>query len=426
MEIVVVGAGHVGLVAACCLANSGHRVTGVEIDKAKLELLNSGISPFYERGIEELLHSGLSSQRLAFSPTLTAPVKAEVVMIAVNTPSLADGSTDLSQVYAAVTEVRDKVRDPVIMVMKSTVPPGTGNTLVKSYLEQTPVTYVANPEFLRSGQAIDDWYHPSRIVIGTNGRQALDEIGPLYANISAPLLVTDVTSAEMIKIAANAFLTVRISFINEIANLCEILGARIDDVVKGLGLDPRFGTDFLRPGVGYGGPCLPKDARSLNYLAAKNGYDFKLLRATIEVNTRQRILIIQKLKQLLGPLNGKEIALLGLAFKPYTDDVTDAPSLDIARLLIAEGAKLRVHGFMAMINARPLLPESVVFAEDIYSATAGANAAVLITEWPEFIEADWEAIKERMLEPYVILDGRNALPRKKMLAAGFRYVGIGG
>jgi len=229
----------------------------------------------------------------------------------------------------------------------------------------------------------------------------------------------------MIKHAANAFLATKISFINEIANMCQILGADIDDVIQGLGLDPRIGTAFLQPGAGYGGPCLPKDARALKALASNKGYDFKLLQAAIEVNTRQCALMVEKLKQLLGSLRGKEIALLGLAFKPGTDDVTEAPALYIARLLIAEGANLRVYDPMAMENARSLLHNSVVFAEDIYSATASAQAVVLLTEWPEFNEVDWGAIKGRMLEPYMILDGRNALPQHKLRVMGFKYEGIG-
>ena len=425
MEIVVIGIGRVGLVGACCLASSGHRVTGVEMNQARLNLLSQGSNPIYEKDIQVLLEQGLASGKLTFVPTLPVPLKADVAMITVNTPSSSDGKADLSNVHTAVAQVREAVRSPLIMVMKSTVPPGTGVALKQRYLEDKRVTYVANPEFLRAGQAVNDWYHPSRIVIGTNNQQAVDKIRRLYADIEAPLLVTDVTSAEIIKYAANAFLTTKISFINEIANLCDTVGANIDDVVKGLGFDPRIGTAFLQPGVGYGGQCLPKDARALDYLASKKGYDFKLLKATIEVNTRQRVLLVDRLKQLLGSLQGKQIALLGLSFKPDTDDVTEAPSLDIVSRLVAEGAKLRVYDPMAMENAKPLLPSNIVFAPDIYSATAGSNAAVLVTEWQEFIEADWQAIKKQMIEPYVVLDGRNTLPQEKLVAAGFKYVGVG-
>jgi len=239
------------------------------------------------------------------------------------------------------------------------------------------------------------------------------------------VIITDITSAETIKYAANAFLVTKISFINEIANLCEAIDANIDDVAKGIGLDPRIGPDFLRAGLGYGGSCFPKDARAIDFSALNKGYDFRLLKATIEVNTRQRILAVHKLKQLLGSLAGKEIALLGLAFKPDTNDTREAPSLDIAYLLHEEGAGLRVYDPAAMENARALLPSGIVFAPDIYSATAGANAVVLVTEWQEFIQADWQAIKKQMQEPYLIFDGRNALAQDKLRALGFKYLGVG-
>ncbi|GAG54638.1 unnamed protein product [marine sediment metagenome] len=239
------------------------------------------------------------------------------------------------------------------------------------------------------------------------------------------MIITDITSAETIKYAANAFLVTKISFINEIANLCEAADANIDDVARGVGLDPRIGPDFLRAGLGYGGSCFPKDARALDFSALNKGYDFRLLKATIEVNTKQRILAVHKLKQLLNGLAGKEIALLGLAFKPDTDDVREAPSLDIAYLLHEEGARLRVYDPVAIENARHLLPEGITLAPDIYSATAGTNALVLITEWREFIQADWQAIKKEMKEPYLIFDGRNALPQDKLIALGFKYMGIG-
>ena len=268
--MVVIGVGRIGLVAACCLASSGHQVTGVEIDKAKLKLLDSGISPnSYEPSIEELLQGGLSSGKLAFSQALPAHLRADAIMVTVNTPPQASGDADLSQIYSVLAQIRDIFKDPLIILMKSTVPPGTGVHLIKNYFEGTPITYISNPEFLRTGQAIHDWYHPSRIVIGTDNERAVEQVRQLYSDIAAPVLVTDITSAEMVKYAANNFLSAKISFINEIANLCEILGANIDDVVQGVGLDPRIGTAFLQPGVGYGGPCLSKDARALYHLHLK-------------------------------------------------------------------------------------------------------------------------------------------------------------
>ena len=425
MNITVIGAGYVGLVAACCLANSGHQVTCVEANEAKLRLLNHGTSPIEEKGIDQLLKQGMSSGKLTFVPSLPKPVQSDIIMITVGTPSLPSGAADLSYIYDIAAELADAVQHPLILVMKSSVPPGTGVKLVQRYFKNSPLSYVANPEFLREGQAIEDWYHPSRIVIGAEDNKIAEAVRQLYADIDAPVIVTDITSAETIKYAANAFLVTKISFINEIANLCEAAGANIDDVARGIGLDRRIGPDFLRAGLGYGGSCFPKDARALDFSALNKGYDFRLLKATIEVNTKQRILAVHKLKQLLGSLTGKEIVLLGLAFKPDTDDVREAPSLDIAYLLDEGGAKLHVYDPRAMENARPLLPSDITFAANIYSATAGANAVILVTEWQEFIEADWQAIKKQMKKPYLIFDGRNALPQDKLRALGFRYVGVG-
>jgi UDPglucose 6-dehydrogenase len=425
MEIVVVGIGRIGAVAACCLADAGHKVTGIEVAADKLKLMISGTVPFHEPGLEELLKRGLQTGNLRLAATLPAPLKADIVMIAVNTPAMADGSCDLSHVHAAVAQVTDVLDGPATMVMKSTVPPVTGVGIVNEYLRGTQISYISNPEFLRGGRGVYDWKNPDRIVIGAGNKRAADRVRLMYKGTEAPVLVTDITSAEMIKYASNTFLAAKVSFINEIANICEIVGANIDDVARGMGLDPRIGPSFLQAGLGYGGHCLPKDAAALDSLASGKGYDFKMLRATTEVNARQRILPVEKLRQLLGSLKGKEIALLGLAFKPGTSDASEAPALDIARLLLAEGAKLRAYDPAAMESARSLLPDGVVFAKDIYSAAAGASAVVLTTEWPEFVKADWEKIKKAMVEPYVVVDGRNALPAEKLIGAGFKYSGVG-
>lgn len=425
MNIIVIGAGYVGLVAACCLSKSSHQVACVETNQAKLKLLNQGISPMQEKGIDRLLKQGLASGKLSFASSLPESLQADMVMVTVGTPSLPSGAADLSCVYRVAQEMRNVAQRPLILVMKSTVPPGTGVRLVERYFKGTPTAYVSNPEFLREGQAIEDWYHPNRIVIGARDSKTADKVRQLYSGIDAPTIITDITSAETIKYAANAFLVTKISFINEIANLCEATDANIDDVAKGIGLDSRIGPHFLRAGLGYGGSCFPKDARALDFSALNKGYDFRLLKATIEVNTKQRILAVYKLKQLLGGLEGKEIALLGLAFKPDTDDARETPALDIAYLLHEEAAKLRVYDPAAMENARPLLPSGITFASDIYSATAASNAVVLITEWQEFIQADWQAVKNQMKEPYLIFDGRNALPQDKLRTLGFKYVGVG-
>jgi UDPglucose 6-dehydrogenase len=425
MEVVVIGVGRIGSVAACCLANAGHRVTGIEVNPNNLQIMNSGGIPYHEPDLDGLLNSGLETGNLKFAAVLPGSLKADIVMIAVNTPAMPDGACDLSYVHTAVAQARDALDGPTAMVMKSTVPPGTGVKLIKEHLQGTQITYVSNPEFLRGGQSVYDWYHPTRIVVGTDDNQAVDKLRLMYAGIEAPLLVTDITSAEMIKYASNTFLATKVSFINEIANLCETVGADIDDVVTGMGLDPRIGPAFLQAGLGYGGHCLPKDAAALDSLAASKDYDFKVLKAVIEVNTRQRTLVVNKLKRLLGSLKGKEIVLLGLAFKPGTSDVSDAPSLDIARLLIGEGARLRAYDPLGMKNARTLLPDGVVFAKDVYSAVAGACAIVLATEWPEFIEADWNRIKKTMIEPCIVVDSRNALPVENLVRAGLKYFGVG-
>ena len=425
MNTIVIGAGYVGLTAACCLANSGHFVTCVESNENKLRLLQKGINYIKEKGIEELLKQGLDTGKLTFALGLPQPLQAEIVMVAVGTPSLANGAADLSAVHQVAVQIKNAARHPFILVMKSTVPPGTGVKLIQRYFQNSPIAYVSNPEFLREGQAIWDWYHPDRIVIGAEDEKAAEKVLQLFPDINAPVFITNVTSAETVKYAANAFLATKISFINEIANLCEAIGADIDDVAKGIGVDPRIGHDFLHAGLGYGGSCFPKDARALDFTALNKGYDFRLLKATIEVNNKQRIRAVHNLKQLLGSLTEKEICLLGLAFKPNTDDVREAPALDIAQLLYEEGARLRVYDPGAMENARPFLPPGTVFGPDVYSATAGANAIVLVTEWPEFLQADWEVIKRQMKKPYLIFDGRNALEQDKLTALGFKYVGVG-
>jgi len=425
VEVVVIGIGRIGSVAACCLADAGHRVTGIEINPSSLQTMNSGVVPYHEPELQELLKRGLQRGNLKFAAALPGSLKADIVMIAVNTPAMPDGTCDLSYIYTAVAQVRDALDGTTTMVMKSTIPPGTGLRLIKDHLQGTPITYVSNPEFLRGGRGVYDWYHPDRIIIGTEDNRAADKLRLMYSGIEAPAVVTDITSAEMIKYASNTFLVAKISFINEIANICETVGANIDDVARGMGLDSRIGPAFLQAGLGYGGHCLPKDAAALISLASSKEYDFKVLRAAIEANARQRTLVVNKLKQLLGSLQDKEITLLGLAFKPGTSDANEAPSLDIARLLAAEGARLHAYDPAAIESSRSLLPDGVVFADDVYSAVAGACAIILATEWPEFLEADWSRIKKAMVEPYAIVDGRNALPAEMLITTGFKYSRVG-
>ena len=425
MDIVVIGAGYVGLVAATCLADSGHAVTCVESNPEKLAVLNQGVSPIREMHLDDILAECLHNGRLNFTNRIRTPLAADVVVVAVGTPSTQTGATDLSQVNTAAEQIAMAADRPLVVAMKSTVPPGTGMRVYRRYFEGTPISYASNPEFLREGRAVWDWRNPSRIVIGATDERAARTVEQLYAGIEAPVLVTDVTSAEAIKYAANAFLVTKISFINEIASLCDVVGAHIDDVAVGIGLDSRIGPEFLRAGLGYGGSCFPKDARGLDFAALYNGYDFRLLKSTIEVNTKQRVRAVRKLKSMLGDLEGAEVAMLGLAFKPDTDDVRESPALGIAHLLHDEGCTIRTCDPAAAENARPYLPAETVICRDIYEATAGARGLMLVTEWDEFVHADWSTIHKGMQSPHAVLDGRNALNQEDLSTLGFKYCGIG-
>lgn len=425
MHIVVVGAGYVGLVAACCLSNSGHDVICVESDPEKYGLLCHGESPLREGGIEWPLKQSLSSDRLCFAPSLPVPLKADIVMVAVGTPSQTSGASDLTFVYRVSHQIREVADEPVIVAMKSSVVPGTGNRLMQQFFRDSPVRYVSNPEFLREGQAIEDWYHPSRIVIGTTDRGAGDLVEELYRDIDAPVLRTDVTSAEAIKYGSNAFLVTKISFINEMANFCEVVGACVDDVAEGIGMDPRIGLDFLRAGLGYSGSCFPKDARALDFTGLYRGYDFRLLKATIEVNAKQRVVAVHKLKRLLNGVPDAEVAVLGLTFKPGTDDMRESPAVEVVHLMHEEGFRLRVYDPVAMQSARRVLPVDVACAGDLYEAVCGAQAVLLATEWSEFVMADWAQVRTLMEAPYVVVDGRNALDGSSLAELGFRYEGMG-
>jgi UDPglucose 6-dehydrogenase len=424
MNVLVIGAGYVGLTTACCLADIGHNVTCVEKNRDKIELLEMGTSPINEHGLTSMIRKNQLGGNLNFTTAIPDPLDAKIAIMAVGTPSLPNGAADLGYVHQAVRELLEVAKESITLVMKSTVPPGTGLKLINHFA--TPIiSYASNPEFLREGQAVHDWFNPSRIIIGTEHEYIADEVLKLYKDIEAPIVKTDITSAETIKYTANAFLVTKISFINEIANLCDNIHANIDDVARGIGLDSRIGSEFLRAGLGYGGSCFPKDARALNFSAIKNGYDFRLLKATIEVNTKQPIFAVRKLRKILGNLEGKEIALLGLAFKPNTDDVRESPALDMASLLSDENVQLRVYDPSAMGNALPYLPAGTIMAKDIYSAVNGSHAVILATEWDEFVQLDWSRIKESMQEPWLVFDGRNALNQHDLQSLGFKYIGIG-
>ena len=426
MDVTVVGLGYVGLTGAAVFAHLGHRVLGVDIDRGKLSKLHAGTPVIQEPGLEELLAAGLRSGSITFVHNdEVAREPCDIVMVAVNTPSSPYGAADLSQVMSAVRWAVEKTSGPTVLLMKSSVPPGSGARIIGKELSNERLRYVANPEFLRQGHAIQDWLHPNRIVLGAQTGDEIGTVEALYSGIEAPIVRTDVTSAEMIKYASNALLVTKISFINEIAALCEQVGGDIDDVARGVGLDPRLGPAYLGAGLGWGGSCFPKDVRALESLALENGRSFDLLSAVVSVNEQQRFLPVHALKEVFGDLGGVGIAVLGLTFKPGTDDLREAPSLDLISALVAEGAHVSAYDPVAVEQARSLLPATVDLRNDAKQALDAAQAAVLVTEWPEIVGLPWKEVVSWMTSPRFIFDGRNALDMQGMRRLGFRYRGVG-
>ncbi len=420
-RVAVFGAGYVGLVTGACFADLGHEVTIRDVLPERIDALRRGEVPIYEPGLEELL--ARNAERLTFTLDVAEAVRdADFLYVAVGTPPTYSGDADLSAVWTVVDELRGFER-PAIVVMKSTVPVGTGAT-VRHRLDESGlghVGYVSNPEFTAEGNAIRDFQHPDRIVIGAFEQAHGDAVAELHHGIDGPIVRCDVPSAEMIKLAANAALMTRISFINEIANVCEATGADVVQVAEGIGLDRRIGPSFLRAGIGYGGSCFPKDSLALKQLAASSGYHFQLLNAVIEVNELQKRRVIGKLKRHLGSLRGRSVALLGLAFKPNTDDTREAPSLVLAGRLAAEGASIRAWD--PIVDGHAILPQATIHATPL-EALAGVDAAVLVTEWSELADLDW-AEAARTMSNALLVDGRNMLDPDELRAAGFVYEGIG-
>ena len=420
-RIAVFGAGYVGLVTGACFAELGHRVTVRDVIPEKIDALRRGEVPIYEPGLEELLER--NRERLSFTTDVDEAIDgAEFVYVAVGTPPTYSGDADLSAVWTVVDELPEVDRR-IVVAMKSTVPVGTGEK-VRHRLDARrlgDVGYVSNPEFTAEGTAVKDFMQPDRIVIGAFDAADADAVAALHDGIDAPIVRSDVASAEMIKLAANAALMTRISFINEIANVCEATGADVVTVAEGIGLDRRIGPAFLRAGIGFGGSCFPKDSLALKQLAANSGYNFQLLNAVIEVNELQKRRVIGKLERLLGSLRGKKVALLGLAFKPGTDDMREAPSLVLAGRLLAEGA--HVSAWDPVAEGAVHL-DGVEIADSALAALEGADAAVLVTEWPELREVDWEEARRRM-RGAVLVDGRNMLDPDALRRLGFAYEGIG-
>ncbi len=418
----VIGAGYVGLVTAAGFAELGSDVWCVDIDADRIARLQAGEVPIYEPGLNDVLAA--VGDRLHFSTDLGPAVDhARLLFVAVGTPATYSGDADLTSVYEVVEAV--PASDRHALVMKSTVPCGTGAAIRRQLASQGKgdIAYVSCPEFLKEGTALADFRKPDRVVVGDDGDWAGDAVVDLYAPLDAPLVRTDISSAEMIKLASNAFLATKISFINEIANVCEETGADVIEVAKGMGLDARIGPAFLRAGIGYGGSCFTKDVSALKQLAGNTGYHFQLLNSVIEVNELQKRRVTNKLEHHLDGLVGKSIAMLGVAFKPDTDDMRGASSLVLAARLQAEGAKVRAYDPIAETEARPLMPE-VEFASSAMEAVSGADAVVLVTEWPEFSELDWSKVAEAMAGK-LIVDGRNVLDPKALAAAGLTYEGIG-
>jgi UDPglucose 6-dehydrogenase len=415
----VVGVGWVGLVTASCFAELGHSVVAMDIDEAKIAALDRGEVPIHEPGLAELVAG--NRERLRFTTSVDELLSgARLMFCCVDTPPTYSGDADLSRVQAVIETLPEGGEH--VLIMKSTVPSGTGTAIRR---EKTDLTYVSCPEFLKEGAAVDDFLHPDRVVIGADpgDEGAADAVEELYRPLGGEIVRTDVASSEMIKLASNAFLATKISFINEIANVCEQTGADVTEVARGMGLDERIGPKFLKAGIGWGGSCFGKDTIALKKLAGNTGYHFQLLSAVIDVNELQKRRVVGKLKEHLGDLAGRRIALLGLAFKPNTDDMRDASSLVLAARLRGEGAEVRAYDPIAEERARGLLPD-IELGGSAAAVLDGADAAILVTEWPEFAELDWAELAGRMATP-LLVDGRNFLDPDAVRAAGLVYEGIG-
>jgi UDPglucose 6-dehydrogenase len=430
MNLGVIGTGYVGLVAGTCFAEMGNRVLCCDVDERKIARLREGEVPIYEPGLEDLIARNAAEGRIAFTTDIGATVReSEILFIAVGTPPGEDGSADLRHVEAVAREIARHANGPKIVVNKSTVPVGTGARVARILEESCghPCAVVSNPEFLKEGAAIDDFMKPDRIVLGSDDPRALRVLEELYApfvRTGRPILTMDLRSAEMTKYAANAMLAARITLMNEIANLCDLVGADVDKVRQGVGTDTRLGSSFLFPGLGYGGSCFPKDVRALQQLGAALGYDTRVLDAVHHVNERQKRRLVEKIRSEFDGLEGLRFAVWGLAFKPQTDDMREAPSLLVIEELLEAGASVTAFDPEAREVARTLLPERVELAAGMYDALAGADALLIVTEWHEFRYPDFARIKAALRRP-IVFDGRNIFPPGKMAQLGFTYVSMG-
>jgi len=428
MRVCIIGTGYVGLVTGATLAELGNQVICVDNNEEKVAMLNRDEIPIYEPGLKEIVRSARQAGRISFITSIADGVKAsDIIFIAVSTPPKADGSADLSMVAAVAREVAENLNGYKVVVDKSTVPVKTGEKVaetIKIYSKgEGEFDVVSNPEFLREGSAIWDTFHPDRIVIGTSSQRAADMLIELYKPLDSPVIVTDINSAEIIKHAANSFLATKISFANALVHICEASGANVEEVTKGVGLDKRVGSRFLNAGVGYGGSCFPKDVSAFISIADELGYDFKLLKEVERINESQADYFFTKIKETLWILEDKTVAILGLAFKPNTDDMRNAPAEKIIGRLLAEGAKIKAFDPKSMEKAKEVLPQ-IEYCESPYQAAEGAEALVVVTEWNEFKEMDLARIKDLLHQP-IIIDGRNIYDPEKMAELGFIYKSVG-
>ena len=436
MKIAVVGTGYVGLVTGSCLAEVGMTVTCVDVNAEKIANLQKGILPIYEPGLETIVERNTASGRLKFTTKLAEAIEgAEAAFIAVGTPPGEDGSADLRYVLAVAREIGEQIKDYIVVITKSTVPVGTAEKVKKELQDaltkrgaKIAFDVASNPEFLKEGAAIDDFMKPDRIVCGVESDRARDVLSRLYKPFTLnghPVLFMDVPSAEMTKYAANAMLATKISFMNDIANLCELLGADVDQVRKGIGSDPRIGNRFIYPGIGYGGSCFPKDVKALVRTGQENGYVLRILQSVEDVNEDQKLVLATKIrKHFKNDLKGKHFAMWGLSFKPETNDMREAPSLVICEQLLAAGATVTAYDPVAIDETKHMFGDKIGYAKDAYSALQGADALLLVTEWREFRVPDWDRVKKALKQP-VVFDGRNIYSGAELRKLGFAYTGIG-
>ncbi len=435
MKLAVIGTGYVGLVTGACFANLGNEVICVDKDQSRLSILEKGLVPFYEPGLPEIVSKNYKAGRLSFTSNIIGAVqKSDVIFIAVGTPPKSNGQADVSAVVDVAKTIakafkssKSKTTGFKVIVNKSTVPVGMGDIVTKILIDngisEKKFSVVSNPEFLREGSAISDFLNPDRIVIGASNNRAYNVISELYRSLNAHIMFTTVKSAELIKYASNAFLATKISFINEIANICELVGSDVLEVANAMGLDKRIGRAFLNAGIGYGGSCFPKDVLALTHLAREQGYDPQILASVTEVNDFQIDAFVGKIVKNIKNIKGKNIAMLGLSFKPETDDLREAPSLKIVDSLLKKGAKIKVYDPAVSENSKKQL-KNITFADNVYAVLEGADAIVVVTEWPEFKELDFEKAK-KLVKTKIIFDGRNIYDPNKVKESGFKYFGVG-